>query len=139
MWNAVLSGLVGAIIGAGLIAWHGWQIENRRAKYEERRVRFDTLRKIAGSRYVLAPDKNIPLQSYQTLNEALNEAFVVFNESSEIREALRDYHAALGTKNANDKLLDLLKAMSKNLNVSLEDMNDSFILKPFVAVPSTPP
>lgn len=139
MRNAVLSGLVGAIIGAGLIAWHGSQIEDRRAKYEERRVRFDTLRRIAGSRYVLTPKYNWPPQSYQTLNEALNEAFVVFNESSEIREALRDYHAALGTKNANDKLLDLLKDMSENLNINLEDMNDSFILKPFVAVPSTPP
>ena len=67
---------------------------------------------------------------------AINQVFVVFYDSKEVLTALKAFHEYSMSNNktddvANQKLLDLFKAMSKHLSIETEPLTDNFFLKPF--------
>ncbi len=84
-------------------------------------MKLDTLKRIVANRYDLKGDE---------FSRALNEVFVVFQDSSSVMQALSNYHDAIGTANSLDQLLKLFKTMCRDVKVNVE-FNDSFFLKPF--------
>jgi len=148
---ALVSGLFGAIGAQLLSIWHGRKLENERAAltqqlekerqhlarlleterqaFEIHRIKLDVLRKIAGSRAAVS-DK--PLGEHRSrFFEGLNEVMVVFSGSKDVSSALIAYKAALNTTNANDRLIDLFKAVCRDVGIDPTSFNDSLFLQPF--------
>lgn len=113
--SALLSGLLGVLISN----WY----HNRN---EKRMEKFVIFRQLIGNRHDLRGD---------AFTEALNSVFIVFHESKEVKQALKEFHVVITnpTRNleANQKLLELFKAMSKNLNIATEPLTDDFFFTPF--------
>jgi hypothetical protein len=108
----LFSGLLGVVIST---------IYYRR--YEKRKMKIDTLKKFAGNRYDLNGDE---------FSRALNEIFIVFQDSPAVMEALSDYHEVVTARQeSGDRLIKLFKAMCKDVNIKFEQFNDSFFLSPF--------
>lgn len=117
--TAIISGLLGVIIST---------IYYRR--YEGRKLKFETLRKIIGYRMFLL-DNEINEKNKEFYG-ALNEIFLVFNDNKKVIEKLEIMHKDLGDqKKLLDNLLKLIKEICKELNIKFKDLNDSFITKPF--------
>ena len=64
--------------------------------------------------------------------EGLNEVMIVFSDSKEGLERAHEYKAALGSANHNDRLIDLFKAICRNVGIDPTAFNDSLFLGPFV-------
>ena len=87
------------------------------------------MRKIAGNRAAVT-DK--PLLDHRSrFFEGLNEVMVVFSGSDEVSKALIEYKASLGTTNHNDRLIDLFKAVCRDVGIDPTAFNDSLFLGPF--------
>ncbi len=115
---SLLSGIIGIIIS---------NIYHKR--YEERKIKIDTFRRIFSNRYDLKGDD---------FTRAINEVFVIFNNSENVKSALRSFHQKVINKhNSEDEFLKLLKTMCKDTNLDFEDFNDSFFLTPFNPRPSS--
>ncbi len=118
---SLLSGIIGVLVSL-------WAYR----KYEIRQRKFDTLRRLAGSRYVMDPtlrrENEVPRAEFLT---ALNASFIVFHDAAPVQDALLKYHETMKT----EELVTLLKAMCLDLKVSY-DFNDSFLFKPFYVPPS---
>lgn len=85
------------------------------------------LEKLLGNRHDIMGDE---------FTEALNSVFVIFYDSPTVIHALKAFHehtlSPIASKDlADQKLLDLLKAMCKHLRVQVLPLNDSFFLQPF--------
>jgi len=116
--SSVLSGIVGVIIST---------IYYRR--YEKRRTKIDTLKRFFANRYDLTGDE---------FSRAINEIFVIFHESPTVMTALSEFHEKVTARqNSENKLLQLLKAMCKDVNIGFDKFNDSFFLKPFNTRPGS--
>jgi hypothetical protein len=115
----VLAALVSGLAGALLSTWVYVRRENRK-------FRLSTLKKFAANRYDLKGDE---------FSQSLNEIFIAFNDSPEVIKSLAKYHRTVtegeGGEVANDALVDLFKAMCQNAEVSYNNLNDSFFLRPF--------
>jgi hypothetical protein len=83
-----------------------------------------------GNRYDLKGDE---------FSRALNEIYVVFNDSKTVKEALSAYHAAVTNpgQSSEDELVNLFKVMCGTLGISHAEFNDSFFLRPFNTRPSS--
>ena len=113
---SLLSGLIGVIIS---IRYY--------RKYENRKQKFTTLRRLAGNRSAIAEGQGSNLEhSREDFFAALNEVFVVFHDSDLVRDALKKYEESKSL----DDLISLFKAICKDLKISYE-FNDSFFEKPF--------
>ena len=112
---ALTSGLVGALISSIIYV-----------RREKRMFKVATLKKFAAHRYHITGDG---------FSQALNEIFVVFNDSKEVMSALEEFHKVVtgrqGTAASNDGLVKLYKAMCKDAKIKFEHFNDSFFLSPF--------
>lgn len=98
-------------------------------RYERRRRRLDTFRRFFSNRYDLLGDE---------FSRALNEVFVIFNDSEEIMKALSEFHTCItARRDAEDALLRLHKAICEDLGISHKPFNDAFFLKPFNTRPSS--
>jgi hypothetical protein len=117
---SVVSGLLGVIIST-------WYYH----RYETKKVKLDTLRRLVAYRYCLTNAGAIDAE--KEFFGALNEAFVVFNKNRSVLKALQTMHGNLGQPaKLVDDLLILLKAMYKDLGIAYSEINDSFMTKPFV-------
>jgi hypothetical protein len=137
---ALASGALGAISAEIVSVWHFGklakeyvaltrQLEMERRTFEIRRVKLEALRKIAGSRTALTPS---PLSGHlPRFYEGLNEVMVIFSDSNVVSGALVAFKGALGTASANDRLLDLFKAMCRDVGIEPSAFNDSMFLQPF--------
>ncbi len=96
--TALLSGLAGALLSTAVYV-----------SREKRTFKVNTLKKFAANRYAIMGDD---------FTKALNEIFVVFNDSEEVMNALSDFHRIVTTRQgntqANDGLVRLYKAMCNN-------------------------
>ncbi|MCH7973928.1 MAG: hypothetical protein IH949_08590 [Bacteroidetes bacterium] len=109
---SLLSGIIGIIISN---IYH--------ARFEERKIKIDTFKRVFSNRYDLQGDE---------FSKALNEIFVIYNNSENVISALRSFHQKVVNKqNSEDELLKLLKTMCKEVDINFDDFNDSFFLKPF--------
>ena len=87
------------------------------------RLKFDCLRRVAGYRAtpIFPPE----------FFAAMNEAFVVFNDSEPVLRALISLQRGGGTAQGNYPLLDLMKAMLDDLRLGRRILDDDFLLTPF--------
>jgi len=100
-------------------------------RYEERKIRFDTARRLLGYRYNILGEE---------FTQALNEAFVVFHNSAKVIKALSDFHTVISlrkSKIANDKLVSLFKAVCDEVGIVYDKFNDLYFLQPFNPDPNT--
>lgn len=113
--SALLSGLLGIWISN----WY-------HTRNEKRREKMATFKQLMGNRNEL---------NGQAFTEALNSVFVVFNDSKEVKQAWKEF--LIVAMNANrksemdQKLLELFKAMSKNLDISTDYLTDNIFLQAF--------
>lgn len=120
-WLTVLiasafSGLIGVCVSE---AYH--------KRNEKRRYKVALIEDLLGNRYDLQGSK---------FTEALNKVFIVFYDSPEVVKALKDFHEVLlsdgkTTELANQKLLDLFKAMCKNVSINPAPLADTYFLQAF--------
>lgn len=113
--TALLSGLASAMVAV--------VIYGRR---EKRRFKVDTLKHFAANRYDLLGDE---------FSRALNEIFVVFNDSRDVMKVLAEFHANVVTGQhqnpKDDTIIRLYKAMCRDTKIRFDDVTDSFFLTPF--------
>jgi hypothetical protein len=116
----LLSGLLGALVSVFVnISYHH--------RSEIRRRKLQVLEQLVGNRNDLKG---------QPFSEALNHVSVVFHQFKEVIAALKAFHeviiSARSTRDlADQKLLDLFKAMCKDLKIEQEPLTDNFFLQPF--------
>ena len=116
----LISAIFSGLLSVGINIWyHQWN--------EIRRTKFQVLQQLLGNRNDVTCEK---------FTEALNKVFVIFYDSQDVLVALKDFHevtsASQKTTNlSNQKLLDLFKAMCKNLKIDPEPLTDMFFLQPF--------
>lgn len=113
---AIISGILGVLIS---IIYH-----RRREKYQ---MKINTLKDFAGYRYDIKGEN---------FTKALNEIFIIFNDSTEVKQALKKFHEHIsspvrGGDLANQYLTELFKSMCHNLNIKTSDFTDIFFLRPF--------
>ncbi len=115
---SILSGILGVLISN--IYHH---------KNQDRQIKIDTFKRVFSNRYDLQGED---------FSKAVNEIFVIYNDSGDVMKKLDSFHRAVvakqGTENA---LLNLLKSMCKEVNINYNDFNDSFFLTPFNTKPSS--
>ena len=112
--SSLISGIAGVLIS---IIYH--------KKAERRQTKINTLKQFVGYRYDLKGEH---------FTKALNEIFVVFQDSKSVLEKLNEFHEIIvsGQKTlANDKLIALFKEMCKNLDIDPNKYNESLFLKAF--------
>jgi hypothetical protein len=96
-------------------------------KNEKRRYKVALIEELMGNRYDLQGSK---------FTEALNKVFIVFYDSPEVVKALKDFHEIIlsngkTTELANQKLLDLFKAMCKNVSINPAPLTDNYFLQAY--------
>jgi hypothetical protein len=115
--SALLSGLAGILISN----WHY-------KRNEDRRLKLKVLQQLMGYRYDFHCTKFV---------EALNQIPVVYYESKPVLSAFRAYQEhiqGLGdAKIGHQRLLDLIKAIYKHLDINTEPLTDNIFLSPFTA------
>jgi hypothetical protein len=125
---AVVSGLFSGLLGV-------WCTLRWQHKAEVRRQKIETIREIAGYRFVLIRDLNANPSDKSRFSAALNQAFVIFADDANAMASLHEFHQTivgkLGPTIANDKLVSLFKALAKSANISFSQLNDGFFLTPF--------
>lgn len=88
-------------------------------------MKIDTFQRFVGFRHDLRGEQ---------FTRALNEVFVVFQDSPEVVMSLRSFHEAVLSKSGNitnDLLVSLFKTMAKHIGFNPSLFNDSMFLKPF--------
>ncbi|MDE3035847.1 MAG: hypothetical protein KGO52_07825 [Nitrospirota bacterium] len=120
-WVSILvSALVSGLLGVGISTWYHERSEIRRAKIQ-------VLQQLLGNRNDLKG---------QQFSEALNKVLVIFYDSQDVLTALKAFHEismnpARSNDVSNQKLLDLFKAMCRDLKIRAEPLTDNFFLQPF--------
>jgi len=112
--SSLISGIVGVIIST---------IYYR--KHERYQMKLKTLKDFAAYRWDLKGPN---------FTRALNEIFIVFQDSEKVKSALMQFHRTITSKNielANDDLIRLFKSMCEDLKINPDKFSESFFLKPF--------
>ena len=110
----ISSGLLGVIIST--VYYH---------RHEKYLMKLETLKEFAGNRYNIKGDP---------FSKALNEIYIVFNQSKEVKNALQAFYDNIRGNNpalSNDLLVKLYKAMCSDLHIKTNDFTDEFFLTPF--------
>jgi len=102
---------------------------------EVRRQKIETIRELAGYRFVLIDIKTAGIGDKSRFSSALNQVFVIFADDAKVMAALQEFHTAiishLDSQLVNDKLVSLFKALAKSADVDFSHLNDAFFLTPF--------
>ena len=120
-WLHILAAsLLSGVLGVGISTWYHHRNEIRQTKLQ-------VLQQLLGNRHEIKG---------QLFTEALNQVFVIFYDAQDVLVALKAFHevtmsAQKTTDLANQKLLDLFKAMCKNLKINPQPLTDNFFLQPF--------
>jgi hypothetical protein len=112
--SSLISGISGVVIS---IVYH--------QKAEKRQQKFNTLKDFVGYRYDL---------KCESFTKALNEIFLVFQDSKKVIEKFNELHEIVVSKQTaliDDKLIALFKEMCKNLNIDPNKYSESSFLKAF--------
>jgi hypothetical protein len=113
---AIISGLLGVIIS--LIYYR------RHEKYSRK---LQTLKDFAGYRYDIRGE---------AFTRAMNEIFIVFSDSTKVKQALKKFYENTmspmrSSTLADQYLVELFKSMCEDLNIKTSDFTDSFFLTAF--------
>jgi hypothetical protein len=114
--SSIISGLLGVLISV----WFYRRSEIRQAK-------FRIIQQLLGNRNDLKG---------QSFTEALNQVFVGFHDSEKVLLKLKEFHETIirrpvSNDLANQKLLELFKAICEELNIEPGPLTDSFFLQAF--------
>lgn len=117
-------GLISAIISGSIAVFISTWIYK---KNELRKTKLDVFRKLMGYRYDIYSKE---------FSEALNSIFVIFYKSDKVIAALKNFHeATVSTQRENAKIeakiIELFKAISYDLGISVDAVSDNFFLMPF--------
>lgn len=95
---------------------------------EARNIKVDLLRNIVGkmNQYTDGYTGQRDLPVY------LNQVYIVFNDSAEVKKAAEELKDNLGKNNSMDYLVRLVRAMCDDTHMKYDDLTDSFICRPFV-------
>ena len=137
---ALASGTIGAIGAQILSIWHAQRLEKERQRlaqklekerqaFEIHRMKLDVLRKIGGARAGVT--ERPLLEHFPRFIEGLNEVMILFSDSNEVAKALIEYKAALNTPNQFDRLIQIFKAICRDVGIDPSAFNDSLFLQPF--------
>lgn len=117
--NIMVSSIFSGLLGVAISTWYHRRNQKRTAKLQ-------VLEQLLGNRYYLEGEK---------FTEALNKIFVIFYDSPDVINALKAFfETTIGRPTneiANQKLLDLFKAMCKNVSIDPKPLTDNFFLQPF--------
>lgn len=115
-----------------IAVWQSWRLQKRQWRRDEIETRRDVLRRFFAYRYRLTDSLR------GTDGEpfiALNEAWIVFAGFPEVTATLAKLHNDLGKSGMLARnVTALIRAMATAANISTQQMEDSFIERPF-----TPP
>jgi hypothetical protein len=114
----IISSLVSGLIGI-LVSIYYYR------RHERYRMKVDTFRSLMANRYDIQGDQ---------FTRALNEIFIVFQDSEEVLRSLKKFHETIVSKQvdlANDDLVALFKAVCRNLGIDSEKYSESVFVKPF--------
>jgi hypothetical protein len=116
----LLSGLFAALLSVLINIWHQRRSESRRTKLQ-------VLGQLVGNRHDIRG---------QAFTEALNQVFVVYYDCKDVLGALKAFHEVIISAQkthdlANQKLLDLFKAICRDLDIDTEPLTDNFFLQAF--------
>ncbi|MCX7782115.1 MAG: hypothetical protein N2318_00540 [Meiothermus sp.] len=126
----LLSNTISAILGGLVVTiYTAWITKTQ----EVRRMKFETLRKLAATRYMLTSSFKEPPDAFL---QALNEVYIVFNDAPKVVKALNSFHQDVLTQRINDEsikshLLELFTEMYRHLRVRHHGLRDSFLVEPF--------
>ncbi len=120
IWLVLVVALISGLIGAALTLYV-------QAQLDERSVKRDVLRRVAGNRHVLT--QRVPLPPSGEPFVALNEAFIVFANHPEVLTALENLRTG-GNRDA-ENVVALIKRMATASGVDI-GLDDAFIDTPFV-------
>lgn len=114
--SAFVSGLLGVLVST---------LYHKRS--ERRREKWLILKQLIGNRHDITGE---------AFTEALNSVFVVFYDSRDVKQALKEFHEVVvrpyrTQQEVNQKLLELFKAMCKNLKINVEPLTDNFFLEAY--------
>ncbi len=113
---AIISGLLGVVISL--------RYYRRQEKYLRK---LKTLKDFAGYRYDLRGEN---------FTRAMNEIFIVFSDSTKVKQALKKFYENTvspmrSSALADQYLVELFKSMCEDLNIKTTDFTDSFFLIAF--------
>jgi hypothetical protein len=116
----LISALVSGLLGIGISIRYHQRSEIRRAKLQ-------VLQQLLGNRN---DTKGQPFTA------AINQILVVFYDSRDVLVALKAFFEVIVSDQRNEtltdqRLLDLFKAICKNLGISIEPLTDDFFLHAF--------
>ena len=121
---AIISGLLGVVIS--------FMYYRRHEKYLRK---LQTLKDFAGYRYDIRGDP---------FTRAMNEIFIVFSDSTRVKQALKKFYentmsSARSATLADQYLVELFKSMCDDLHIKTSDFTDSFFLTAFNIKKGTTP
>lgn len=109
--TSLVSGLLGVLVSYYFMS-----------KLEVKKIKIDTARRILGYRYDISSDG---------FQQAMNEVFIVFAKSKPVIKAMDEFWTVLQTPKeylsndvANDKLINFLKEICKDVGISHKDIFD---------------
>jgi len=118
----IISSLLSGILGVVISTFYHKKAERRREKVE-------LVKQLFGNRYDLNGEK---------FSEALNSIVIVFYDSSTVIKKLKTFHDLVSDNTSNkntgkveDALIDLFKALVKDVKLGTEELNDNFMLRAF--------
>ena len=124
LYASLVSGLIGVVVVISVGAW-----------LDQREIKRDVLRRLAGSRYVLGENGRC-IQPNGEPFVALNEAFIVFANEPEVLEALEALRT--GGDRDDENIVALIKRMAAAASVPV-NLDDAFIVRPFAPPDSCRP
>lgn len=114
--GSLISGLLGVVISTAVYV-----------RRENRKLKLETLKKLAANRH-----------NIYELAGALNEIFIVYNDSDKVMNALSNYHQkVVDRKNSKDELVELFKQMCIATKVSFKEANENLFLITFDRKPNS--
>lgn len=114
--SAIISGTVAVFISTWIYK-----------KNETRKTKLEVFRKLMGHR------NDIHSKEFA---ESLNSIFVVFYNSPEVVNALKNFHDVVTSsyreaEKIEAKLIELFKSICQDLNINTNSLSDSFFMRPF--------
>lgn len=112
--SSLISGVIGVIIS--IIYYR---------KHEKYQIKINTLKSFVAYRYDVKGEK---------FTIALNEIFIVFQDSKKVLESLNKFHEITVSRQerlADDYLIRLFKAMCEDLKINPNKYSESFFMRPF--------
>lgn len=118
--TTIIASLLSGIIGIAASSYFVYRLERRKLK-------FDLAKRLLGYRFSIKGDE---------FSCAMNQVIAVFSDSPQVLQAMKNLYRALEASEksqAEEALVDFLKAVCKDSGLAQIILNDSYFLKTFHA------